>query len=101
MPPPLQQDSAAEDPNDSRVEKEDNVKDRDDQSQEEANPVVVSPAAAKLLHPIDSLALYLGQDSADYLDPQLSAQGYIPHTELYSGLWSNVSTSLLCVSFLV
>ena len=22
---------------------------------------------------------------------QLSAQGYIPHTELYGGLWSNVS----------
>lgn len=21
---------------------------------------------------------------------QLSAQGYVPHTELYSGLWSNV-----------
>jgi hypothetical protein len=25
------------------------------------------------------------------VDPQLSAQGYIPHTELYGGLWSNVS----------
>ena len=23
---------------------------------------------------------------------QLSAQGYIPHTELYGGLWSNAST---------
>jgi hypothetical protein len=23
-------------------------------------------------------------------DDQLSAQGYIPHTELYGGLWSNV-----------
>jgi hypothetical protein len=22
---------------------------------------------------------------------QLSAQGYVPHTELYGGLWSNVS----------
>lgn len=22
---------------------------------------------------------------------QLSAQGYVPHTELYSGLWQNVS----------
>jgi hypothetical protein len=25
------------------------------------------------------------------VDPQLSAQGYVPHTELYGGLWSNVS----------
>lgn len=26
---------------------------------------------------------------------QLSAQGYIPHTELYGGLWSNVRSALI------
>lgn len=40
-----------------------------------------------------SLALYLGKTYADdEFDEQLSAQGYIPHTELYSGLWSNVGS---------
>lgn len=39
-----------------------------------------------------SLALYLRKYHADDdSNAQLSAQGYIPHTELYSGLWSNVS----------
>jgi len=32
---------------------------------------------------------------------QLSAQGYVPHTELYSGLWSNVSKRQLTFEFQV
>lgn len=100
-PLPPNRDPATEEVNDLRVEKEDNVKERDDQPEEEAIPVIVSPAAAQELHPTDSLALYLAQGHANYLDPQLSAQGYIPHTELYSGLWSNVSVPLLCVGLFI
>ena len=98
MPEP---NSEIEDNNDSRVKKEDHVEDDNDCPEEETIPVMHSLVAVPLPHlpPADSIALYLGQGSADsLLDPQLSAQGYIPHTELYSGLWSNVSSSLPCLT---
>jgi hypothetical protein len=55
-------------------------------------PVTVSPLAAQLSSAASkSLADYARAFRTDYAPVQLSAQGYIPHTELYSGLWSNVS----------
>lgn len=84
----------AEDSDRVRVKQEDNIRDETEHPEEEEIPVIVSPIAAQHL-PTDSLALYQSKGSTDSLpSPQLSAQGYIPHTELYSGLWSNVSTFL-------
>jgi hypothetical protein len=56
-------------------------------------PLLITPGAAQHGHESTvSLTHYLHGSSADSSSfIQLSAQGYIPHTELYSGLWSNVS----------
>jgi hypothetical protein len=56
---------------------------------------------APIVPPLLSLGIYLSSAHTNAsVNPQLSAQGYVPHTELYTGLWSNVSC-LLRISNLI
>jgi hypothetical protein len=72
---------------------------REEQSNQDApvdkdQPAIPPPQPAPInLDPIITLGIYLGTHTNPCFNPQLSAQGYVPHTELYTGLWSNVSSS--------
>jgi hypothetical protein len=56
----------------------------------------LEPTPDDFVYPVyQEIPVKSDEDEANPDDEQLSAQGYVPHAELYGGLWSNVSLATL------